>query len=150
NATYLSGSCTPTCYFVGNTITWDLNSLAAGASGSKTYKVTVSPTAANNDTVVNAAEINSSQNDANFTDNQASVTTTVRVPSISGIVLDDLNNNGADDDGGVGLAGAMIKLFRDGNGNGTFDGAPTDPQVGTTIVTDASGGWTFSGAGVVP
>src|SRR5204862_4820854 len=43
--TYLPGSCTGSCILVGNTITWDLGSppsgsLAPGASGTRSYKVT--------------------------------------------------------------------------------------------------------------
>ena len=135
---------------VGNTITWDLGSLAPGASGSKSYQVTVSAGATNGQTVVNAAEINSSQTDANFADNQSTVTTTVRVPAISGTVLDDLDGDGNDNDGGLGLASATVKLFIDSTSGGTVGSLDVgDLPVGSTITTDATGAWTFSGAGVV-
>jgi uncharacterized repeat protein (TIGR01451 family) len=148
--TYVDGSCTG-CTVVGDTITWDLGSLAPGATGTRTYQASVSSGAANNTTFTNAAEINSSQNDANFADNTSSVTTTVFVPSISGTVLDDLDGNGVDDDGGVGLAGAQVKLFADSTTTGPLAGIldGTDAQVGSTITTTASGLWTFSGTGVV-
>src|SRR5207249_3118851 len=113
--TYLPGSCTgaPTCTVVGNTITWDLGSMPANTSGTRSYQVTVSSGATNGQTFTNAAEINSSQDEGtNFTDNTFSVTTTVRVPSISGTVLFDANGDGSDNDGGVGLAGAIVQLYR--------------------------------------
>src|SRR5207253_4696494 len=74
---YVPASCTGSCTVLGNTITWDLGSLAAGATGSRSYQVTVSPGATNGQTFTNAAQINSAENDANPGDNNASVTTTV-------------------------------------------------------------------------
>ena len=131
---------------LGDTITWDLGSLAPGATGSKSYQVVVSPSATNGNAVVNNAEINSAQDDANFTDNRSSVTTTVRVPAISGSVLNDLNGNMSDDDGGAGIAGASVNLYRDsvtGTPGGTVNVLDaTDILVGT-VTTDASGSWTF-------
>ena len=43
------------------------------------------------------------------------------------------------------VVGLPVSLYRDGNGNGTFDGAGTDTQVGSTINTDASGDYRFTG-----
>ncbi len=37
---YVPGSCSGSCTVVGDTITWTIGSLAAGASGSRTYQVT--------------------------------------------------------------------------------------------------------------
>lgn len=63
---------------------------------------------------------------------------------ITGTVLNDLQNDGntANDVVQVGLP---VSLFRDGNANGTFDGAGTDAQVGATINTDANGVYRFTG-----
>ena len=63
---------------------------------------------------------------------------------ITGIVLNDLQGDGnsAND---VVVAGLPVSLFRDGNANGSFDGAATDPQYGATINTDASGEYRFTG-----
>lgn len=63
---------------------------------------------------------------------------------ITGTVLNDLQNDGntAND---VVQVGVPVSLFRDGNSNGTFDGAGTDAQVGTTINTDGSGQYRFTG-----
>jgi len=63
---------------------------------------------------------------------------------ITGTVLNDLQNDGntAND---VVAVGVPVSLFLDGNGNGTFDGAATDAQVGSTVNTDASGNYSFAG-----
>ncbi|WP_425400642.1 beta strand repeat-containing protein [Aeoliella sp.] len=68
----------------------------------------------------------------------------VDLGQISGTVLNDLQNDGnpANDTAVVGLP---VTLYRDGNSNGTFDGAGTDPQYGSATVTDASGDYTFTG-----
>jgi SdrD B-like domain/Bacterial Ig domain/Prealbumin-like fold domain len=60
---------------------------------------------------------------------------------ISGTVLDDANGNGVDNSE-AGLANATVTLFRD-SGNGTFDGDPTDPQVGSPVTTTSSGTFSF-------
>ena len=150
--TYVAGSCTPTCTVVGNTITWDLGSLAPGASGTKSYQATVSGTSTDGQTFTNAAEINSAQDESgtNFNDNKSSVTTTVRVPSISGSVLTDPNGDGIDQGDGSSLAGAQIKLFIDATSSGTVGSLDAgDAQVGSTVTTDSTGTWTFSGSGVI-
>lgn len=63
---------------------------------------------------------------------------------ISGVVLNDLQNDGntANDAAVVGLP---VTLFKDGNSNGTFDGAATDAQFGAATNTNASGEYTFTG-----
>lgn len=61
----------------------------------------------------------------------------------SGIVFEDVNSNGVFDDGtDTRYAGATVEFYQD-NGNGTFDGAPTDLLV-QTAVTDGSGAYSFS------
>ena len=78
------------------------------------------------------------------------MTTTVRVPSISGTVLTDPDGDGTDDGDGAGLAGATVKLFIDATSGGTVGSLDVgDAQVGSTITTDGTGAWTFSGTGVV-
>ncbi len=145
--TYVPGSCTgtPTCSVTGNTITWDLGSLAIGATGSRSYQVTVSPTATNGQTFTNSSQINEAETDVAFGDNSSSVTTTVSVTvgSITGSVLNDLNGNGADNSD-PGLANATVQLFRDTNSNGSFDSG-TDAQVGANQTTPSSGTFSFAG-----
>ena len=46
-------------------------------------------------------------------------------------------------DGGLGLAGATIALFRDVNANGVFHPG-TDTQVGVSVTTPASGAYSFA------
>src|SRR5439155_1056679 len=70
-------SCSSACSVVGNTISWDLGDLARGASGSVTYQVRVVDAAQAGQTFRNSALIVSAEDDANFTDNTASVVTTI-------------------------------------------------------------------------
>ncbi|MDP9270897.1 MAG: S8 family serine peptidase, partial [Chloroflexota bacterium] len=91
--TYVANSCTATCSVVGNTITWDLGTLAPGATGSKTYQVTVSGSLAFGSTFTNAATIRSAETDANLTDNDSSVTTTVNFNRAPVAVNDSATTN---------------------------------------------------------
>ena len=144
---YVPASCSGSCTIVGNTITWTIGSLAAGASGSRTYQVTAKASLSSGNTFVNGAQINSAHADSNFSNNSSSVTTTVRVPSISGTVLNDLNGNLLDDDGGAAISGATVVLLRSltGTPGGTVNSLDaTDVQVGT-VTTNAAGAWTFGG-----
>jgi uncharacterized repeat protein (TIGR01451 family) len=59
----------------------------------------------------------------------------------SGLVFDDLNRNGVFDGTDTPYSSATVRFYRD-NGNGTFDGAPTDGQI-QTAVTGANGVYTF-------
>ena len=68
---------------------------------------------------------------------------------ITGRVLVDTDGDGVDDDGGIGLAGATVKLYRDSNTNNIFDPA-TDALLGTVTTlagtngpTGTSGAWSF-------
>ncbi len=72
----------------------------------------------------------------NFLDQQQNAT-------ISGSVLNDLNGDGLANDGGVGVAGATVALFRDVNTNGVFDSG-TDTQVGASVTTPVSGAYSFA------
>ncbi|MFM8528800.1 MAG: beta strand repeat-containing protein, partial [Ilumatobacteraceae bacterium] len=76
--------------------------------------------------------------------------------SIAGTVYDDANANGVvdpdrdlDGDGIVdipaetGLAGVSVTIYRDTNGNGTWDGSSTDLSAGATT-TDATGAFSFT------
>jgi uncharacterized repeat protein (TIGR01451 family) len=146
--TYVANSCTG-CTFdlLTNTLSWTIGTVLANSSlVSLTYQVTVGAGLTNGTTLVNGAQILSAENDANVADNTASVTTTVfTLPLISGAVINDQNGDGVMDPGELGLAGATITLYRDDNANGIFDGAPTDPQVGSPVTTPASGEWGFTG-----
>ena len=77
SVTYVAASCTATCSVVGDTITWDLGTLAPGATGSKSYQVTVNSGLSFGSTFTNSATIRSAENDVNLADNDSSVTTTV-------------------------------------------------------------------------
>ena len=131
----LASSCTGSCHYdtITRQISWSLGSLASGASGTKTYQVTVNSSDPNNFTFTNNARIFSAENDTNTANNASSVTTTVKVPSISGTVIDDGTSGG--------LAGATVRLC-------TTNNCATGTQVGSTITTDATGNWSFSGTGV--
>jgi uncharacterized repeat protein (TIGR01451 family) len=142
---YVANSCSG-CTVLGNTITWNLGSLTAGASGTKTYQVTVNPTAANNTPFSNNASILSAENDATPTDNTSVVNSTVFTPAISGTVIEDTSGDGVVNTGEGPLEGATITVYRDapagpGSTVGSLD--PNDPQVGTTT-SSATGDWAIT------
>ncbi|MFN3373507.1 MAG: SdrD B-like domain-containing protein, partial [Chloroflexus sp.] len=59
--------------------------------------------------------------------------------ALGNFVWHDYNNNRTADVGEPGIDGVTVELYRDTNGNGTYDGASTDTLVATT--TTASGGF---------
>src|SRR5262249_34335091 len=59
--------------------------------------------------------------------------------SIAGFVRNDLNGDGLDNDGSVGISGVTVTIYRDTNGNGTLE-IGTD-AVAATLTTDSSGSW---------
>ncbi|MEP7021347.1 MAG: MBG domain-containing protein, partial [Pseudonocardiales bacterium] len=72
---------------------------------------------------------------------QANAVVTV---SIRGAVLNDLNGNGLEDDGGAPLAGATVFLYRDANANGTLETA-SDTNLGSST-SSATGAYSFGGS----
>ncbi|EFO79830.1 conserved repeat domain protein [Oscillochloris trichoides DG-6] len=62
--------------------------------------------------------------------------------SLGNLIWDDLNNNGLADGGEPGIPNVQVDLYRDTNGNGTYD-AGTDTFV-TTQDTNASGNYLFT------
>ncbi|MCA1639056.1 MAG: immunoglobulin domain-containing protein [Acidobacteria bacterium] len=83
NVTYVPNSCVG-CSVVGNTVTWDLGTLANdGVIRSKAFQVTVAP-GISPQTITNNAEIFLAENDVNSADNRASKSTIINnSPSIS-------------------------------------------------------------------
>ena len=81
--TYVAGSCTGGCTFnsVSKTLTWNLGSLAPGASGSVTFQATV--TASAGTTVTNTGLVQSSAADPNLNDNDSSVSTNITLACTS-------------------------------------------------------------------
>lgn len=64
------------------------------------------------------------------------------VRSIGDFVWNDLDGDNVQDAGEPGLAGVVVNLYNDGNGNGIVDGADA---VIATVTTDANGQYLFSG-----
>ena len=65
--------------------------------------------------------------------------------TISGRKFNDVNGNGNDDNGSdAGQGGVTIELYRDDNGNGTFE-ANADVLVGTRTTAVGSGAYSFAG-----
>ena len=62
--------------------------------------------------------------------------------SIGDTLFTDVDGNGAQDAGDLGIAGVVVSLYGDANGNGVVDGADA---VLRTVTTDASGLYLFSG-----
>ena len=63
--------------------------------------------------------------------------------SISGVLFDDVNNNGTFDGGEPGISGATVELIRDSNNNNTLDAG--DTQVLPNQTTNGSGQYAFTG-----
>ena len=118
--TYVPGSCTPTCLALGDTLTWDVDYLAAGEGGSVSYQAVVRSSATNGQIVINSAMIYSAENDAFEADNTTSVTTS--------IVVDSPPPAGQDSDRD-GLPDAWEENYGlDPNDNAGDNGADGDPD----------------------
>ncbi|MCA1683655.1 MAG: DUF11 domain-containing protein, partial [Actinobacteria bacterium] len=117
---YVAASCSAPCEVTGQEITWNLGSLAPGATGSRSLQATVDPNAANNSTYTNKAQIRSAENDATPADNDTQLTTTVSIlagGSIAGTVFNDADGTGTRTGGVLG----NVTVFVDANSNGTAD-----------------------------
>ena len=66
--------------------------------------------------------------------------------TITGMVYNDVNSNGALNSGETGRSGVTVKLFHDINGNGVLDSSPTD-TLEATQTTNSQGAYQFN---VVP
>lgn len=64
------------------------------------------------------------------------------VRAIGDRIWNDLDGDNVQDAGEPGLAGVVVNLYNDGNGNGVVDGADA---VVATVTTDANGQYLFSG-----
>ena len=78
SVSYVPASASAGGSIVGNTLYWDLGNLSVGSHNSVTYQVQVHSGLAYGDTFSNLAVVLSSEDDANNSDNTASLTTTVR------------------------------------------------------------------------
>src|SRR5205823_11810713 len=65
--------------------------------------------------------------------------------AVRGRVFQDRDADGTDSAGDAGLGGFTVRLFRDADGNGSFDAA-TDPLVAATT-TGPDGSYSFAGVG---
>ena len=62
--------------------------------------------------------------------------------SVGDTVFNDVDGDGVQDPGELGISGVTVKIYSDGNANGVID--PGDSVV-ATVVTDANGSYMFSG-----
>jgi uncharacterized repeat protein (TIGR01451 family) len=69
-------------YYAGNTVFWDVPNLAPGASGTISFQAKVSAANTNGNVLANYAQILSSENDANMSDNSSTATTTVIITCV--------------------------------------------------------------------
>jgi uncharacterized repeat protein (TIGR01451 family) len=63
--------------------------------------------------------------------------------AIGTTVFNDINGNGIQDAGELGLGGVTVKLYNDANGNGQIN-SPADAVI-ATLVTDSNGNYLFTG-----
>ncbi|MFN2640492.1 MAG: S8 family serine peptidase, partial [Actinomycetota bacterium] len=150
--TYVNGSCSG-CTFdsLSNTLYWNLGTIAAGSAlATKTFQVTVASTGLNNgNTIVNAASLYSAETDADTItsgrQNNTTFTSTVAIPAIGGTVLSDIDADGANNDGGIGISGATVALYQDANNDNTWNpgGATPDPLV-ASVITGGTGDFIFN------
>ncbi len=75
--TYVPGTATDGGVLVGNTLTWDLGDLEEGETGTVSYQVRVKSDTLPGQSFSNFAQIYSSEDDADYSDNSSSVTTLV-------------------------------------------------------------------------
>ena len=120
----------------GRVVTSSLGTIAAGATATVTLQVNVDLPLGG--TVDNIATATATETETNFTNNTDDETTNVdpQLFSVSGVVYQDLNNNGVQDAGEAPIQGAQIGLFgRDDNGT----------DVLRVLTTDATGAYLFDG-----
>jgi uncharacterized repeat protein (TIGR01451 family) len=104
----------------GQVLTWSIGELPAATSGSLSFRVLVKPDAAGSFT--NFVGIAGTLPETDLTNNQDSVVTAIGVPgaaTVYGTVYEDVNGNGVQDTGELGLAGVTLTL--DGTSSTTSD-----------------------------
>lgn len=117
-------------------VTVNGGNLAPGASFQFTINATVNNAATG--TLTNNVSVSTTTGESDTTNNAASAQTIIDPfqSSVSGVTYLDLNNNGVQDNGEVGLQGVLITL------TGTdLDG---NTVAARTVVTDASGNYSFN------
>src|SRR3989442_5493778 len=130
--TYVNDSCS-SCFVSGPEITWALGTSAIGTKGSVSFEAAVPASDTNGTVYTNTAQINEAENDANFTDNNASADTTVTITAnatIAGIVYNDADGSGTLTGGDTGLGGVTVTL---------------SGSTSATTTTSGSGAYSFTG-----
>jgi uncharacterized repeat protein (TIGR01451 family) len=141
-----TGTCTGTPAIAGNTIVWNLGTIALGATGSQTFQATIDPAAPDGSTFVNTATILSAENDPVPTDNTSTLTTTV-VATLTGLSVSDatgtyggtvtlqatLTNTATS----TGISGQLIVFTLNGTavGNATTNGSGVATLSGASLGT---------------
>ncbi|KRB43882.1 hypothetical protein ASD90_19905 [Terrabacter sp. Root181] len=142
-AAYVPNSCSGTCTVIGNVVSWDLGTLATGATGSRTLQVTFPANAAFGATYTDTAQILSAENDATPLDNSSSVTTTIsfnRAPVATG---DSYVTN---EDSVLTVstpATGVLSNDTDADGNTLTAVKVTNPSHGTVVV-NTNGTFTYT------
>ncbi len=87
-------SCSGGCSLTGQSVVWNLGTLAIGASASQTVTVTVGSGLSNGTSLINPATIASAENDANSANNSTTFTTTVATTATTLTVASALGTYG--------------------------------------------------------
>jgi uncharacterized repeat protein (TIGR01451 family) len=116
------GNCSGGCDVVGNEIIWDLGDLLPGDGGTLTYEVQLSAGALTGSSFQNSVSILSAEDDADYSNNTDSVTTTVASgcvpPSIGSDPQDQTVCDGATATLSVGANGTALSFqWRKNGGN---------------------------------
>ena len=139
-ATYVAGSCTATCSVIGNTVTWDLGTLAPGATGSKSLQVTFPSNATFGTAYTDTAQILSAENDVTPSDNTSSLTSTI---SFNRAPVANADSYASNEDTALTPATGVLANDTDADNNTLTAVKVSDPTHGT-VVLGSNGTFTYT------
>jgi len=114
-----------------NNVYFDIGSLKVGEKGTFSFKVLVSNTAFDGDVIDSRAA--GAYNPGRLGARSNTIQNTVRAQgSISGLVFNDINKNGVQNQGEGGISGVTVRVYNDNNHDGKIDVGDTLAFTGAT------------------